>query len=236
MVVQLRRTGSTGFAGVPGVAMSAEWISGSLLALAVVLCIAGSVLQSTGVLSRRSACRRRRRRARRGARGAGHRDHGGCPVRDGDSWRIGVDCAERTALVTDGPFAVVRNPIYAGMIPAFTGVALLAPNVVTIAGAIVLLVALELQTRLVEEPYLARVHGERYAVYAARAGRFLPGSVACVSTAAGSSRGWHGQAARGVPEAARENVRLRRRTSQSRPSRCPRGRRAARRSSPRRRG
>jgi protein-S-isoprenylcysteine O-methyltransferase Ste14 len=93
----------------------------------------------------------------------------------GDSWRIGVDSAERTALVTDGPFAVVRNPIYAGMIPAFAGIALLAPNVVTIAGAILLVVALELQTRLVEEPYLARVHGESYAAYAARAGRFLPG-------------------------------------------------------------
>jgi protein-S-isoprenylcysteine O-methyltransferase Ste14 len=93
----------------------------------------------------------------------------------GDSWRIGVDSAERTALVTDGPFALVRNPIYAGMIPAFAGVALLAPNVVTIAGAILLVVALELQTRLVEEPYLARIHGERYVAYAARAGRFLPG-------------------------------------------------------------
>jgi protein-S-isoprenylcysteine O-methyltransferase Ste14 len=34
---------------------------------------------------------------------------------------------------------------------------------------------LELQTRLIEEPYLGAIHGERYAAYAARVGRFLPG-------------------------------------------------------------
>jgi hypothetical protein len=37
------------------------------------------------------------------------------------------------------------------------------------------MVALELQTRLVEEPYLSAVHGEEYAVYATQVGRFLPG-------------------------------------------------------------
>jgi protein-S-isoprenylcysteine O-methyltransferase Ste14 len=93
----------------------------------------------------------------------------------GDDWRIGVDPGEHTGLVTNGPFSLVRNPIYAAMIPSFIGVALLAANVVTLAGALVLIAALELQTRLVEEPYLAAAHGERYAAYAARVGRFVPG-------------------------------------------------------------
>jgi protein-S-isoprenylcysteine O-methyltransferase Ste14 len=93
----------------------------------------------------------------------------------GDAWRIGVDPAERTELVIHGPFSLVRNPIYAAMIPSFTGIALLTPNAVTLIGAILLMVALELQTRLIEEPYLSGVHGEQYAVYAARVGRFLPG-------------------------------------------------------------
>jgi protein-S-isoprenylcysteine O-methyltransferase Ste14 len=61
------------------------------------------------------------------------------------------------------------------MIPAFVGIALLAPNPLTIAGALGVIAALELQTRRVEEPYLLRTHGERYAAYAARVGRFLPG-------------------------------------------------------------
>ena len=35
-------------------------------------------------------------------------------------------------------------------------------------------VALELQTRFVEEPHLRRVHGAAYAAYAAQVGRFVP--------------------------------------------------------------
>jgi protein-S-isoprenylcysteine O-methyltransferase Ste14 len=93
----------------------------------------------------------------------------------GESWRVGVDPGERTELVTAGPFALVRNPLYAGMIPFFIGIALLVPNALTIAGAVLLVVALEIQTRLVEEPYLRGVHGSAYADYAARVGRFLPG-------------------------------------------------------------
>ena len=43
------------------------------------------------------------------------------------------------------------------------------------AAALLLVVGIQLQVRLVEEPYLSRVHGVRYQAYAARAGRFLPG-------------------------------------------------------------
>jgi protein-S-isoprenylcysteine O-methyltransferase Ste14 len=176
MAVQLRRTGSTGFKGLHGASGLVERTGGSLVAIAVLLCIVGTVLQLAGALSSVAAL-----------------DGEGAKVLGvvlaslaiatvsfaqfamGDAWRIGVDPAERTGLVTDGPFAVVRNPIYAAMIPSFTGIALLAPNAVTIAGAVLLIVALELQTRVVEEPYLARIHGEQYTVYAARVGRFLPG-------------------------------------------------------------
>jgi protein-S-isoprenylcysteine O-methyltransferase Ste14 len=93
----------------------------------------------------------------------------------GDAWRIGVDPLECTELVADGPFSLVRNPIYAAMMPVFAGIMLLAANVVTLAGAVLLAVALDLHTRLIEEPYLLSVHGERYASYGARVGRFLPG-------------------------------------------------------------
>jgi protein-S-isoprenylcysteine O-methyltransferase Ste14 len=93
----------------------------------------------------------------------------------GDSWRIGVDEPERTDLVTAGPFGVVRNPIVAAMVPTSLGLALLVPNVVALAAFLALVSALELQVRLVEEPYLARAHGERYLAYASRVGRFVPG-------------------------------------------------------------
>jgi protein-S-isoprenylcysteine O-methyltransferase Ste14 len=93
----------------------------------------------------------------------------------GESWRIGIDEGERTTLVTDGPFALVRNPIFAAMIPATLGLLLMVPNVVAAAGLVALTVALQLQTRVVEEPYLLRAHGDPYAQYAARVGRFIPG-------------------------------------------------------------
>jgi len=93
----------------------------------------------------------------------------------GTSWRIGVDAAERTALVTDGPFALVRNPIFAAMLPTSLGIVLLVPNVVALVGFVALVAALQIQTRAVEEPYLVATHGAAYRDYAARVGRFLPG-------------------------------------------------------------
>ena len=42
----------------------------------------------------------------------------GAQLAMGASWRIGVDESERTDLVTDGPFAIVRNPIYSARDPA----------------------------------------------------------------------------------------------------------------------
>jgi protein-S-isoprenylcysteine O-methyltransferase Ste14 len=175
MAVQFRRTGSTGFAGLHG-ATRMEWVCGSLLVLAIVLCTAGPALELANVLRPIEALTGRLADTLGIALASlGILSTVVAQFAMGDAWRIGVDPTERTTLVTDGPFAVVRNPIFAAMIPSFVGVALLAPNPVTLAGAILLIVALELQTRLVEEPYLAAVHGEQYAVYAARAGRFLPG-------------------------------------------------------------
>jgi protein-S-isoprenylcysteine O-methyltransferase Ste14 len=93
----------------------------------------------------------------------------------GDSWRIGVDPDEETELVTDGAFRVVRNPIFAAMVPAALGLALMVPNPVALIGAAGLITAVELQVRAVEEPYLIRTHGRAYLDYAARVGRFFPG-------------------------------------------------------------
>lgn len=60
------------------------------------------------------------------------------------------------------------------MIFSLLGVALLVPNVLAIVAVVLLLAAVEIQTRHVEEPYLIDVHGRAYAEYAASAGRFLP--------------------------------------------------------------
>jgi protein-S-isoprenylcysteine O-methyltransferase Ste14 len=93
----------------------------------------------------------------------------------GVSWRIGVDPSERTQLVTSGPFAVARNPIFTGMIAVAAGLALLVPNVWALLAVLVLVAGIELQVRFVEEPYLLRTHGEPYRAWTQRVGRFLPG-------------------------------------------------------------
>jgi protein-S-isoprenylcysteine O-methyltransferase Ste14 len=93
----------------------------------------------------------------------------------GDSWRVGVDTDETTALVHTKLFGLVRNPIYSAMLIFECGIALLAPNLVTIIGVVLTFAALELQVRRVEEPYLLVKQGDLYRDYAARVGRFVPG-------------------------------------------------------------
>jgi protein-S-isoprenylcysteine O-methyltransferase Ste14 len=93
----------------------------------------------------------------------------------GDSWRIGVDASEVTPLVRRGVFAHVRNPIFSGMLLAALGLGLLVPTGLAAAAWLALLVAVQLQVRRVEEPYLLRTHGGGYREYARAVGRFLPG-------------------------------------------------------------
>ncbi|MGK5521364.1 methyltransferase family protein [Micromonospora sp. URMC 107] len=93
----------------------------------------------------------------------------------GVSWRIGVDPDERTTLVTSGAFGLARNPIFTAMAVTSLGLALMVPNAVSLAAWLALLIALQLQVRAVEEPYLVATHGDAYRRYAARVGRFLPG-------------------------------------------------------------
>jgi len=174
-VVQVRRTGSTGFNGLRR-ASGSERTGGLLLAFAVVLCVLGPALQLAGALHSLQALDGELANTLGVVLACvGIVTTLVAQFAMGDAWRVGVDPSERIDLVTDGPFALVRNPIFAAMIPAFSGVALLAANVVTLAGVILLIVALELHVRLTEEPYLLTVHPEQYAAYAARVGRFLPG-------------------------------------------------------------
>lgn len=92
----------------------------------------------------------------------------------GASWRIGVDRSERTELVARGPFRYVRNPIFSAMCITGAGLLLSAPSWSAVLCYALLWLALELQVRGVEEPYLLRTHGDLYRKYAERTGRFLP--------------------------------------------------------------
>jgi protein-S-isoprenylcysteine O-methyltransferase Ste14 len=93
----------------------------------------------------------------------------------GVSWRFGIDPAERTDLVTTGAFAVVRHPVYTAVLVTSLGLTLMVPNAVSLIATAIVVLAIQVQVRVVEEPYLARTHGAVYTAYAARVGRFLPG-------------------------------------------------------------
>ena len=93
----------------------------------------------------------------------------------GASWRIGVAADQKTELVTHGIYAHVRNPIFSFMVVSAAGLCLLVPNALSVAALALTVVCVELQVRVVEEPYLRRVHGDSYAAYTAKVGRFVPG-------------------------------------------------------------
>ena len=175
-LIQFRRTGSSGFRGLSGRPGSAEWLGGVLFVVALMAGVAAPVLDLAGVLDPVSALDESAVHAAGIAVFAlGLAATLAAQFAMGDAWRIGVDPGERTELVTSGPFTLVRNPIFSGMLPASLGLALMVPNAVALLGLVALTVALEIQVRLVEEPYLLSTHGERYAEYAGRVGRFVPG-------------------------------------------------------------
>lgn len=170
--LQHRRTGSTGFRGVSGRPFSLAWWGGLLLVVGFAGTIAAPLVGLAGVSS--WSVHPIQSGAGAVALLLGLVGTVAGQLTMGDSWRIGVDASERTALVTGGVFAHVRNPIFTSMLLVAAGVALVLPGWLSIAGFAVALLGLELQVRFVEEPWLLRSHGD-YAAYAARVGRFVPG-------------------------------------------------------------
>ncbi|MEU0720502.1 methyltransferase [Streptomyces lavendulocolor] len=141
-VIQRRRTGDSGFRGLSGTPGSVSWWAGVLFiaallgaAAAPVAALAGlpalignvpavhgvgTVVAALGIAGTLIAQR---------AMGA--------------SWRVGVDQQERTALVSDGPFARVRNPIFTAMAVTGVGLTLAVPNVLALAALAALAVAVD---------------------------------------------------------------------------------------------
>jgi protein-S-isoprenylcysteine O-methyltransferase Ste14 len=171
--VQQRRTGSTGFHGISGTPADAGWWGGVLFVAAMVAGLAGPLLAVTGTVPTDPSPALQV--VGLAVALAGFAATLAAQTGMGASWRIGVDPAERTELVTTGVFDHVRNPIFTAMVTAQAGVVLMVPTWVSVAALVALVAAVQLQVRSVEEPYLLAVHGPEYADYAARTGRFLPG-------------------------------------------------------------
>jgi protein-S-isoprenylcysteine O-methyltransferase Ste14 len=175
VAVALRTTGRTGIAGLGG-APPLELLGGGLFAAALAMGSANPVLVLADLLDPIEGLETDLLRAIGFALcGVGIAGTFLAQMAMGASWRIGVDESERTELVTDGVFALCRNPIYTFMVVAWVGFALLVPTWLSLASIPAGIVAFEVQVRLVEEPFLLRAHGDPYRAWASRIGRFLPG-------------------------------------------------------------
>lgn len=172
--IQWRRTGRSGFNGISGRPGSVEWWGGILFIGALTGGAAGAwwhrslpqlealstsrLVMWLGVVLFLIASA-----ATTGAQAA-----------MGTSWRIGVDDSDDTNLIIDGPFRLARNPIFTTMLLSSLGLVLIVPNALSVAALITLLIAIQIQVRLVEEPYLRKQHGRKYLAYANSVGRFIP--------------------------------------------------------------
>ena len=174
--LQRRRTGSTGFHGIGGTIGSVEWFAGVGFVVALALSVVGPLLQLCQTIAPLPGLQVDWIQIVGIALAVlGIVLTVWAQLDMGDSWRVGVDASETTALVHTGMFGRVRNPIYTAMLTFDIGIALVTPNFVTIAGVLLALTSLELQVRHVEEPYLQAKHGAAYRDYTASVGRFAPG-------------------------------------------------------------
>jgi protein-S-isoprenylcysteine O-methyltransferase Ste14 len=171
-----RRTGTTGLRGISGNVGSPEWLGGVLFVIGLILGVAAPLAELAGVVGPLLPSRRSWLDDIAWALVfLGIAGTSWAQAAMGASWRIGVKQDERTELVARGPFRWARNPFFSFMLVTAAGLALYLPNPLSIGAFVSLWLAIELQVRFAEEPYLRRTHGEAYDAYCRRVGRFVPG-------------------------------------------------------------
>lgn len=89
-------------------------------------------------------------------------------------WSWGVTLKESHEIVDHGPYAVVRHPIYTGLIIAAAATTLLQAKALSVVGFAMMVAGLWIKARL-EERFLRVELGEAtYGAYAARTGMLFP--------------------------------------------------------------
>lgn len=89
-----------------------------------------------------------------------------------ESWRIGIDEENKTELVTNGFFAISRNPIFLGIMIANVGLFFVLPNAFTLLITALSTISINTQIRL-EEEFLLKEYGEQYKQYQSKVNRWL---------------------------------------------------------------
>jgi len=90
----------------------------------------------------------------------------------GSSFRVGIDENAPDKLVTNGMFAVSRNPIYVCFLMFFAGLFLIHRNIVIAVAVVLFALAIHRQV-LKEERFLISHYGKEYAEYRKKVRRYL---------------------------------------------------------------
>jgi len=96
-----------------------------------------------------------------------------CWLRMGRSWRMAVAPDQTTDLITTGPYAHVRHPIYALSMLLMVCTAVIVPTLPVWIMATVHLSLMVVKAHN-EERFLKGVHGSAYESYCRSTGRFVP--------------------------------------------------------------
>ncbi len=91
----------------------------------------------------------------------------------GRNWSSSVTIKQGHELITTGPYAVVRHPIYTGILAGFLGMAIAISQVRGLIVVALVLFVFWLKLRI-EEEWMRSQFGETYATYARNTAALLP--------------------------------------------------------------
>ncbi|MDR0304758.1 MAG: isoprenylcysteine carboxylmethyltransferase family protein [Chitinispirillales bacterium] len=90
----------------------------------------------------------------------------------GKSFRVGIDENTKDELVTNGTFAIGRNPIYLAFITFFIGIFTAYPNITTLVFSLLVTATIHRQI-LREEKFLKNHYGAQYEEYCKKVRRYV---------------------------------------------------------------
>ena len=89
------------------------------------------------------------------------------------NWSSSVTIKQDHELITTGPYAVVRHPIYTGILTGFLGTAIALSQVRGVIGFVVIFIVFWAKLRK-EEEWMRSQFGETYATYARETAALVP--------------------------------------------------------------
>jgi protein-S-isoprenylcysteine O-methyltransferase Ste14 len=91
----------------------------------------------------------------------------------GQLWSSSVTRKEHHHVVDSGPYAIVRHPIYTGLLLAIIATVLVRATIITLTGSALIAAGIYVKAR-VEEEFLRQQLGESYDAYARRVPMLVP--------------------------------------------------------------